>query len=251
MKAALLSSAYFFSTALGVVITACNGDNCTRAVTGTRDLKTLRSPAVKLIALASCLPPTTTVSTVTIYTSAPPAKRDVEARMVAGHDITVIPTNVPAYASPCSGIARYSSACSCWGITATVNTAPTLTVSATATLYVYGTCNSPKNCDTYCPNGIYTCDNPEGNNGCSCGTDANSSYQCFKHGSCSECSSDSCTNDSVCVADTCCPYATCVRRADVCPNGASKRSLFSVEERNKVARRASYTTDSCPEGFDS
>jgi hypothetical protein len=51
----------------------------------------------------------------------------LEARQV-----TVIPTAIPAYASPCSGSVRYSSACSCIGVTATVTTAPTPTTVVTA-----------------------------------------------------------------------------------------------------------------------
>jgi len=35
---------------------------------------------------------------------------------------TIIPTNIPAYASPCSGAVRYSSACSCAGVTGSTTT---------------------------------------------------------------------------------------------------------------------------------
>ena len=52
--------------------------------------------------------------------------------------ITISPSNVPTYASACSGTARYSSACSCWGITACTTTepTPTATVSTTVTVTV-------------------------------------------------------------------------------------------------------------------
>ena len=43
--------------------------------------------------------------------------------------VTVVPSSVPSYASACSGTSRYSSACSCWGITATTSTAPAPTVT--------------------------------------------------------------------------------------------------------------------------
>jgi hypothetical protein len=48
--------------------------------------------------------------------------------------VTVHPTSIPAYASPCSGAIRYSSACSCIGVTATTITAsaPTTTITKTA-----------------------------------------------------------------------------------------------------------------------
>lgn len=41
---------------------------------------------------------------------------------------TILPSNIPLYASACDNVAKYSSACSCWGITAA-----TTTVTATAT----------------------------------------------------------------------------------------------------------------------
>jgi hypothetical protein len=39
----------------------------------------------------------------------------------------------PIYASACSGASRYSSACSCWGFTATTTTGPTFTQTVTST----------------------------------------------------------------------------------------------------------------------
>lgn len=51
---------------------------------------------------------------------------------MARQNATVIPT----YASACSGASRYSSACSCWGLTASTTTGPapaTSTVTITAT----------------------------------------------------------------------------------------------------------------------
>jgi len=51
--------------------------------------------------------------------------------------MTVVPSSIPAYASPCSGAIRYSSACSCVGVTGTTITAavPTIT-AAIPTVYV-------------------------------------------------------------------------------------------------------------------
>ncbi|KAI9724081.1 MAG: hypothetical protein M1812_000800 [Candelaria pacifica] len=43
---------------------------------------------------------------------------------LAARQATVVPTAIPAYASPCSGAVRYSSACSCLGVTGTTTTAP-------------------------------------------------------------------------------------------------------------------------------
>lgn len=47
---------------------------------------------------------------------------------------TEMPTLIPAYASSCDDAPEYSSACSCWGITATTTTAPTPTVTETVTV---------------------------------------------------------------------------------------------------------------------
>ncbi|PMD17627.1 hypothetical protein NA56DRAFT_661922 [Hyaloscypha hepaticicola] len=68
----------------------CNADNCARAVTGTRD-----GPATVAAHQADCK----SFMQVTEHWDWPPTS----------------PTNVPAYATACSGTARYSSACSCFG----------------------------------------------------------------------------------------------------------------------------------------
>ncbi|MCJ1291374.1 hypothetical protein MMC34_002917 [Xylographa carneopallida] len=82
---------------------------------------------------------TTTVATVVVQQSSP-AKlklRDGFEQRVAPRAVTVSPSSVPTYASACSGTARYSSACSCFGITHSTSTASTpsttITVTATAT----------------------------------------------------------------------------------------------------------------------
>lgn len=41
---------------------------------------------------------------------------------------------MPAYATHCSSAAAYASACNCWGITPSVTTAPTPTVTVTTTV---------------------------------------------------------------------------------------------------------------------
>lgn len=58
----------------------------------------------------------------------------VTAPAIAARQITQVPDVVPIYASACSGTARYSSACSCAGITASTTYAPT---PATVTSTVY------------------------------------------------------------------------------------------------------------------
>ena len=55
-----------------------------------------------------------------------PVKLDIAPRQV-----TATPTSIPAYASACSGTARYSSACSCIGVTHTTTTAAAPTTTTT------------------------------------------------------------------------------------------------------------------------
>lgn len=74
----------------------------------------------------------TTTVTVTVDPDEPAKfKRDGSLNYRAA---TVKPTAVPAYASGCDSAARYSSACSCWGITATTSTAPQPTSTVTVTV---------------------------------------------------------------------------------------------------------------------
>jgi hypothetical protein len=61
---------------------------------------------------------------------------------VLKRQITAIPSSVPIYATPCSGTVRYSSACSCLGVTASTKTLPApivvvvVTATSTSTVYV-------------------------------------------------------------------------------------------------------------------
>ncbi|OAA69816.1 hypothetical protein ISF_03086 [Cordyceps fumosorosea ARSEF 2679] len=114
----------------------CGGDNCARQVTGTRDgllAVTSRQVDCSSFMKTTIVPDaTTTTVTVTVDPDAPKLKRENQHEVRAA---TEIPTAVPAYASGCDSAARYSSACSCWGITASATTAaqPTKTVTVTVT----------------------------------------------------------------------------------------------------------------------
>ena len=85
----------------GVFARACAADNCARAVTGTATL---------------------------------PNRPDATSRAA---DCSVFVQNtagpVPTYASACSGAVRYSSACSCFGITSTPTPTPTSTSTTSTT----------------------------------------------------------------------------------------------------------------------
>jgi len=59
-----------------------------------------------------------------------PAKRGLEYRQA-----TVSPSALPTYATAaCKAAADYASACSCYGVTGSVSTAPTPTVTVTSTI---------------------------------------------------------------------------------------------------------------------
>jgi len=60
-----------------------------------------------------------------------PAKRDFP---LVQRQATDVPTAIPTYASACSSAAAYESACSCFGVTGSVTTAPTPTVTVTTTI---------------------------------------------------------------------------------------------------------------------
>lgn len=48
--------------------------------------------------------------------------------------MTVVPSSIPEYADNCVDAAEYISACSCFGLTGSVTTMPTPTVTVTTTL---------------------------------------------------------------------------------------------------------------------
>jgi len=85
----------------------------------------------------------TTITTTVTAAQGNPNKRDAFAadalnlpRVVAACSTTSSPSNVPSYASACSGTARYSSACSCNGISQSTTTLAPVVTSVTTTTTV-------------------------------------------------------------------------------------------------------------------
>lgn len=191
----------------------------------------------------------------TIYSTytVPPAKRDIEARQA-----TVVPNVVPSYASACSGSARYASACSCWGITATITTAatPVTTTSVVPTVTPYA-CPNPGICESYsyisCPDGT-----------CACGSDANGGSVCFSiPPDCTSCNADAdcsggricldtelgCTGTSCTPTGCCTPLRkVCVKPETTCVNPGS-RLLFRGVPKEAVGKRDAGPTWVLPPGF--
>ncbi|KFA70333.1 hypothetical protein S40285_01781 [Stachybotrys chlorohalonatus IBT 40285] len=136
MKAAVLLT--FVASAMAGLLQerACAGNNCKRQVTGTR---AGLLPLTERMADCSSFQATTVVpdavtTTVTVTVEAGEPAKFKRAAGLQYRAETEIPTAIPAYASACTSAADYAEACSCWGITATVSTAPTPTSTATVTV---------------------------------------------------------------------------------------------------------------------
>ncbi|KAM7190055.1 phospholipase A2 [Naviculisporaceae sp. PSN 640] len=108
----------------------CHADNCARAVTGThrgsQAVATARADCSSFMKTTVTASPAVTITATLTTILAPgsggqtnaPEKRDAQG--------------VPAYADNCPNTSRYSSACSCWGITAQTQTVtPTSTITVT------------------------------------------------------------------------------------------------------------------------
>lgn len=82
---------------------------------------------------------TTSTETATANSVGGGAKRDAKgdnllARDTERRQASTIPTNIPGYASACSGAGQYSSACSCVGAKPTFVTVPAPTTHITITI---------------------------------------------------------------------------------------------------------------------
>ncbi|KAB5585513.1 hypothetical protein GE09DRAFT_1210122 [Coniochaeta sp. 2T2.1] len=113
---------------------ACAGNNCNRAITGTRDglsPASVRSADCSSFLLTTVTPDTVTVTVTVDGDEAAPtkAKRDLEYRAA-----TASPSVLPTYATAACDAAAYASACSCYGVTGSVTTAPTPTHTVTSTI---------------------------------------------------------------------------------------------------------------------
>jgi hypothetical protein len=75
----------------------------------------------------------TTVTSVSVSTTTATTTTTAPLQVVVPRQVTNRPSAVPAYASSCPDAARYSSACSCWGITATTTTVTAATITSTVT----------------------------------------------------------------------------------------------------------------------
>ncbi|KAH7329907.1 hypothetical protein BKA65DRAFT_539162 [Rhexocercosporidium sp. MPI-PUGE-AT-0058] len=194
----------------------CNRDNCLRAVQGTA-----KGPAQVEVAKSDCnsfLEKTTTVpsSTATVTQTATVTLPAVLPKRNNGAK------TVPTYATACSGSARYSSACSCWGITGGTKTissgVTTVTVSTTVTVPAGSKCTEAPKTSTCGDKCVDLKADPE--NCGACGVTCSS-------GTCTNgvCAATSCTNQGTCDTFTTCGAGgscVCVSTTDLtgfCVNG--------------------------------
>ena len=200
-----------------------------------------------------------------------------------GAPTTVRPTSIPAYASCGSSSAvrssRYSSACSCGGITQTTSVAatPTSTVQcpsasptvcngvcrgdfssdkfncgacgnkcATGFACMEGQCYQPSACNT----GEYCSD---GSGACFCYTTTEGRGVCYRNGgqcgsSCT--TSDNCPNGQLCIDDINCRACGTVQDYQSCPNASNTRRLFMRGGSSTEAKGSRMLYHSRPDGKD-
>ncbi|KAK6542382.1 hypothetical protein TWF694_006338 [Orbilia ellipsospora] len=150
MRIAIAIPFIYAALAVTGVLADCAHDNCLRAIIASA-VKTRSGVAdcASYFAVATITPPPSTVTVTVAHTvtkatdTIQPARqrRDLNRRITAA-------ASIPAYASACSGLARYSSACSCVGVAVGGTfTAPTpvttVTVTSTTTIPLLSATNYP------------------------------------------------------------------------------------------------------------
>ncbi|KAK4202558.1 hypothetical protein QBC40DRAFT_276153 [Triangularia verruculosa] len=123
---------------------SCHGNNCNRAVTGTGDHLpplTQRSTDCRSFLLTTVTPAaTTTTKTVEPTPNARLLHRneilEIERRnSILARQTTIKPTKIPSWAAGnCENADEFRTGCLCYGVTASVSTAPRRTVTVTETL---------------------------------------------------------------------------------------------------------------------
>ncbi|MCJ1434077.1 hypothetical protein MMC27_003443 [Xylographa pallens] len=115
----------------------CDADNCLRAVRASAFPNRSGAADCSSFFEATVTPATSTVTqtaTVTAFSNKRRRALNAAEEALEARQMTVVPSAIPTYASACSGSVRYSSACSCIGVTATTSTAATPMTTVTVTV---------------------------------------------------------------------------------------------------------------------
>jgi hypothetical protein len=143
---------------------------------------------------------------------------------------TITPSNIPAYASACSGPVHYSSACAC------VSATP-----STTTLISPEGCSDPGVCGTYNIIDSASC-GPVGD--CTCVTDTSGVSVCVEDVYCDSavtCTSNAeCGSGDVCWTSNCCGVDICATPSTICLNPA-KKFVFRNAAAEMAAKRGGCT----------
>ncbi|KAE9379735.1 hypothetical protein N431DRAFT_527158 [Stipitochalara longipes BDJ] len=124
-------SSYFRTTVTPATVTVTNtASHTTSTATSLTNTAVLTSTQTKVVTLTT---PVTTTSIETDFTTYTVTVEPVTVVTFDKRQLTVVPSSIPAYASACSGSVRYSSACSCVGVTKSTVTAvaPSTTITVT------------------------------------------------------------------------------------------------------------------------
>jgi hypothetical protein len=162
--------------------------------------------------------------------------------ITASYTTITIPSGiVPTYATGCDGCKAYAEACSCWGITSTVITASTPTMTVPVTVTEYSPCGAPLPpvCDDpgVCNSLNYIEDDRCGDEGkCTCSYDSSGNAVCVEDVDCDD--ADTCDDDDDCEGDlaicwpySCCKKGVCTNLSTVCTDTYSARLGFHRDQK--------------------
>jgi hypothetical protein len=128
----MMLSLFAFLLGAQLAAAACNGDNCLRAIIGENQTR------INRICIVS-------ISDILLASAFPQRHGSADCALYFLQDAT----GIPAYASACSGSVRYSSACSCIGVTNALPNVISITSSTTKSTTV-STTTSTTSLSTAC-----------------------------------------------------------------------------------------------------
>jgi hypothetical protein len=129
------ATATVFSTTTASTATVINGNTVVSSTTETVEVTTI--PTILATTIVTDVSVLTVPSTVVL-----PTVTDTTTVTLVPRQVTIAPSDVPTYASACSGTVRYSSACSCIGVTYSTITVAAPTTTETTTIDIVDTAST-------------------------------------------------------------------------------------------------------------